>query len=85
MTYWRCRLDEPSIERFRRELDLPAVNNRVEFPGEWDLPESQVREIAKDAFMVLARQEQPKLDRPRIRGLLDELELVCEPAEEPRH
>lgn len=83
MTYWRCCLDEPSIERFRRELELPEVNNRVEFPGERDLPESQVRGIAKDALLVLARQERPDLDRARIRALLDELDVVCEPAEEP--
>lgn len=82
MTYWRCHLDETSIERFRRELNLPDVNNRVEFPGEPDLPESQVRETATDAFMVLARQERPDLDRPRIRALLGELGMICEPAEE---
>lgn len=82
MTYWRCRLEEASLERLRRELDLLGVKNRVDFQGEWDLPLCQVRERAMDAFMVLARQTHPYMDRAQIRALLDDLDLVCEPSSE---
>ncbi|MDN3519757.1 hypothetical protein QWY84_19290 [Aquisalimonas lutea] len=83
MTYWCCRLDEGSLERLRRDLDLPDMVNRMHFQSEWGLPLCQVRERAMDAFMVLARQTHPSMERARIRALLNELHLVCEPSSRP--
>jgi len=79
MATWKCWLDDASLERFRHELQLAHINNEVQVPGEHDLPETHVRQLAIDAFMVLARQENPDLERPRLFELMNELQVVCEP------
>ncbi|MFV8834683.1 hypothetical protein [Aquisalimonas sp.] len=79
MTTWVCWLDDASIDRFRGELEVPEINNRVEVPAEPDLPESHVRQLAIDSMMVLARQENPAVEPERLYRLMNELTLVCEP------
>ena len=80
MYYWTCWMDDASIDRFRRELGVSGIRNRVEVPAEHDLPPSHARQVALDAFMVLARQENPELDSERMHALREELVLHCEPS-----
>ena len=79
MPKWTCWMDDASIDRFRRELGLNQVNNHVEFPAEHDLPADHARQMAIDAFMMLARQENPDMDPEHIRRVAEELHVYCEP------
>ncbi|MCC5809730.1 MAG: hypothetical protein JJU06_05090 [Ectothiorhodospiraceae bacterium] len=79
MPTWKCRLDDASLARFREELQLPHIANEVLVPGEDDLPRSHVRQVAVDSFLVLARQENPHLERHRLYALMKELRIECEP------
>lgn len=79
MANWKCRLDDASRQRFREELQLQHINDHIEVPGEHDLPRSHVRQLAVDALMVLARQEQPEVDPARLHRLMEELQMICEP------
>lgn len=82
MKQWQCRLDAESVARFRRELDVPEIKNQVTCQASADAPAMHVREQARDAFVVLALQENPALDRTRVRGLLEELVIICESEDE---
>ncbi len=79
MAIWKCWLDEASLQRFRQELQLHHLHHEIEVPGEHDLPRSHVRQLAMDSLMVLARQENPELERAHLHQLMGELNMVCEP------
>ena len=78
MTQWRCWLDADSLVRFQRELDVAEINNQVTCQASPDALAMHVRQQARDAFAVLALQENPALDRTHVRAVLDQLAIRCE-------
>ncbi len=79
MPTWKCRLDAASMQRLRDEFQLQQISNEVLVPGEEHLPPGHVRQVAVDSFLLLARQENPGLERERLYALMSELDIVCEP------
>jgi len=85
MPIWKCRLDEASLEHLQRELKVREIRNEIEIPGEYDLPKSHLRQVAVDTYTILARQENPNLERPHIHRVMQELRISCEPLPETDH
>jgi hypothetical protein len=80
MANWICRLDDESLALLRTEFGLGDIANSVRIPAEHDIPKSHLRQVAIDAFHVLARQENPNMEAAHFVSIMDGLTVHCEPA-----